>query len=403
MKNQNKKITTNFCFYSLIIGLFCIALGIIITGNDAKQYQFANSYCKKLYKKNQVIETVSIKEIETCLKKTEQIVFSSQKKELIKNANETKKYLILKEKINSEISNNVLKDQKSEDNIETISNESKQLRKDYTLKIKEEIKSIEQEVQYLKSIHLLIQNLFVDDSLTTVKESITKAEYESVKYLVNNINNIEVKNKYQELLNEAEKQLLIQKQEEEIKRSWVTLDVPYVSQNRVGVLNGCEAASLLMGIKYKGYLTDMDLITYAKNMPKSDDPNKGFYLDIFGLQPLTESHWIAPEPLAKYGQTSGANVIDGTGMSINELDRELDNGNPVVIYLTSEFKEAEEWSNGVPKNLHVQLLTGYNKITGEHLITDPWTQKNGDHHWVISKNTIETIYNNLGKRSVIIR
>ena len=60
------------------------------------------------------------------------------------------------------------------------------------------------------------------------------------------------------------------RQEEERKRqiaaAWTILDVPYISQNKNNVLNGCEVASLLMGLQYKGYLRNMDLKTYAQKV-----------------------------------------------------------------------------------------------------------------------------------------
>ena len=149
----------------------------------------------------------------------------------------------------------------------------------------------------------------------------------------------------------------------------------------------------------------MDLPTYATNMPKSDDPNTGFYLDIFGIEPTGVSHWIAPSPLANFGRESSGNqnIIDATGMNIEQIDNEIINNNPVVIYLTAKFKAPKNWSNGVPSNLHVLLLTGYNTITGQHIITDPWTKDDGGYEWILEKKEIENLYNSLGKRAVIVR
>jgi len=198
---------------------------------------------------------------------------------------------------------------------------------------------------------------------------------------------------------------IVVKQEEKIKKAWVILDVPYISQNNNNVLNGCETASLLMALQYKGYLQNMTLQEYAQNIPKSTDPNKGFTYDIFGIYPTNVPHWIAPSPLAEYGRiTSGnQNVIDITGYSVKQLDNEILAGNPVVIYATSKFTTPKEVIEGAPKNIHVLLLTGYNKITGEQLITDPWTHSDGKTTWTISKEKLETIYNAVGKKSVVIR
>ena len=108
--------------------------------------------------------------------------------------------------------------------------------------------------------------------------------------------------------------------------------------------------------------------------------------------------------LANGRNSSGnPNVIDGTGMSLEQLDRELDYGNPVVIYATAKFKTPKAVVEGAPKNLHVMLLTGYNKITKQHLITDPWTYDDGRTSWTLEKNELESIYDAVGRKNVIIR
>ena len=64
---------------------------------------------------------------------------------------------------------------------------------------------------------------------------------------------------------------LIMAIEEEFEASWVKLNVPYISQNKNDILNGCEAACMLMALQYKGYLKDMSLKEYVKLMPLSPD------------------------------------------------------------------------------------------------------------------------------------
>ena len=162
-----------------------------------------------------------------------------------------------------------------------------------------------------------------------------------------------------------------------------------------------------MGLQYKGYLKDMTLQQYVIDMPKSatNNPNEGFTHDIYTLQPNNVPHWIAPAPLADFGRKSSGNnnIIDGTGKTLRELDFEILNGNPVIIYATAKFKEPKEWIEGAPKNIHVMLLTGYNKITGEQIITDPWTQDDGKTTWTVKKEILEKSYNAVGQKSIIIQ
>ena len=109
--------------------------------------------------------------------------------------------------------------------------------------------------------------------------------------------------------------------------------------------------------------------------------------------------------IAGFGiDTSGnTNIINGTGLSIDELDQELDNNNPVIIYIIAKFNEPKEVIEGAPRNLHVMLLTGYNKITGDHFIVDPWTHDDGRTSWTVSKKLLEEKYNFVGKKAVIVR
>ena len=251
-----------------------------------------------------------------------------------------------------------------------------------------------------------IDNLFENSNKKNIKDTTTIELIEQYSVELNNIaqKDFIVKNK---IYLENAKLILEEKRKKEIENAWVKLNVPYISQNKNNILNGCEAASMLMALQYKGYLKEMTLQEYVTYMPLSqnNNPYEGFTHDIYSLQPLTIPHWIAPAPLTQFGiSTSGnTNIIDGTGMSIDELDKELDNNNPVIIYLIAKFNPPKETVEGAPRNLHVMLLTGYNKITGDHFVIDPWTHDDGRTSWTVSKELIEEKYNYVGKKSVIVK
>lgn len=173
--------------------------------------------------------------------------------------------------------------------------------------------------------------------------------------------------------------------------------VPRINQKE-GVLNGCEVASLLMGLQYKGYHQGMTLKQIAEAVPKTDDPHTGFILDIWDLLPLNQLHWIAPDALSKFGKRYYDGVIDISGASVEDLKREIDNGNPVVVYGTYYFQHPKSWCGEVPTNLHVMLMIGYNKRTGNIILIDPW----GGIEIVVSGNMFATQYN-LMKYAVAIR
>lgn len=160
-----------------------------------------------------------------------------------------------------------------------------------------------------------------------------------------------------------------------------------------------------MALQYKAYLQKMDIITYSINIPKTDNPNTGFYQSIFDLELSNLLHWIAPAPLAKYGhETSGNNnIVNATRKYLDELDKELENNNPVIIYATSMFENPKTWIEEVSNNLYVMLLKGYNKIKKAQITTDPWTYKTGRKKWNISKTKLEHLYNKIGKKVLAIR
>lgn len=157
--------------------------------------------------------------------------------------------------------------------------------------------------------------------------------------------------------------------------------VPYVSQLKpVYAPNGCEATSLLMGLKGKGY-TNLGLRAFLDNMPKtSSNPAKGYVGSPYG----NENHrflTIDPKPLAKYGQRYG-NVVNIQGATIEDIIKEIQNGNTVVIYVTLHWAPAYYKTlpiDGVPTrrifNNHVLLLTGYDPVKKAFYIADPYNHE----------------------------
>jgi uncharacterized protein YvpB len=189
----------------------------------------------------------------------------------------------------------------------------------------------------------------------------------------------------------------------------VTLKVPYVSQlTPTYAPMGCEGASLLMALKYKGY-TKESLKTFLDKMPKTkNNPYLGFagspYKIINGV-----FQSIFPKPLTAFGQKYNSKVVNATGYTTAQLKRELDKGNPVVVYVTVNFakprwKKYNMGSAGVVNivdNMHVMTLIGYNKTTGSYYVADPDRRTTNTKYWV-SKSVFETAYNAL-KYAVVVR
>jgi uncharacterized protein YvpB len=191
--------------------------------------------------------------------------------------------------------------------------------------------------------------------------------------------------------------------------STVTLNVPYVSQlTPTYAPMGCEGASLLMGLKYKGYTND-SLKALLDKMPKSaNNPYAAFagspYKIINGV-----FQSIFPKPLTAFGQTYSSKVANATGYTTAQLKNELDHGNPVVIYVTLKFARPV-WAKynmgsagyvNIVDNMHVMTLIGYNRNTGSYYVADPDSTLSSDKYWV-SKSAFETSYNAL-KYAVVVR
>lgn len=328
-------------------------------------------------------------------------------------------FVQLNNDINKIFPNKILNSSTNETIINQIKNKYNSLDKKYQVLLENEIKTIEEQYNNLVNVQTMIATLYKDKQKTTVSETVTRDQYQncvtklqslpqldvvySMKpYLNNALNKIEEKEKKAE----EDRRRQEEEQRRRIEQAYVILNTPYISQTANGVLNGCEVASLLMALQYRGYLTNTSLYKIATDVPKHEsDAYQGFVSSIFDLEPRDRPHWIAPSALAKFGRDySGyGNIFDITSSTPEQLKNELNQGNPVIVYITGFFKQPKNWYYEVPNNFHVALLIGYNKITGSYVLHDPWTTNNGNGRTIIDKNTFESIYNQIGKKAVVIR
>ena len=194
----------------------------------------------------------------------------------------------------------------------------------------------------------------------------------------------------------------------------VVNNVPYISQLKpVYAPNGCEGASLLMGLQAKGY-TDVGLKHFLDEMPKNtSNPDKGYVGSPYSIQANTYQT-IHPEPLAKYGQKYG-NVVNIQGASLDDIIREIQNGNTVVTYVTGTWTKPKYHKLNIEGkivnctwNSHIVLFTGYDPTINSFYIADPYNHKSAGgneskpfYYWK-NINTVNTTYNDR-KHAVVIR
>jgi uncharacterized protein YvpB len=423
-KNTNKKKI----YIAIIIIVLCIIVIVLIwtllsikhnrevqEAYNEKQkvlYNNAYRYCSKLFTDYVINDNVTSDEVNNCRDKLLKVDDKEKTVNIVNDCDMAVKYFDLDSEVNNYYNNDIVISNVTIDNINELKEKNELIGNDiYKDKISNRINDIENNYNEIVAVKNSIYSLYSDYDNRVVRDNVTRNDYQEVLNLYNNLKQDDLINEYKDSLDNVINTIRSREREEARKRqeainnSWVKLNVGYISQNENEVYNGCEAAALLMALHYKGYLSGTGLREYAEDMPKSDDPNTGFYLDIWGLDPTDVSHWIAPEALKNFGISSSgdSNIINATGYSFSQLTQEIVNGNPVLIYMTSQFRAPYNWSNGAPVNLHVQLLTGYNTMTGEVIIVDPWKYKSRSSYWTLSKATAESIYNQVGKRAVIVR
>lgn len=166
------------------------------------------------------------------------------------------------------------------------------------------------------------------------------------------------------------------------------LGVSFISQEAAGAPEGCEAASTLEALHYKGHATGMSLASFLKTMPiaANGNPYQGFggtpYAVVDGVYqsifPSAFTPWVA-------GFGGASNI---SGSSLDGIISQIAAGNPVVAWVTLNYQGPQwhryDWGNGID-NAHVVTVDGYN---GDSMhIVDP---ENGT-YW-ISKSAFNAAY-----------
>lgn len=184
------------------------------------------------------------------------------------------------------------------------------------------------------------------------------------------------------------------------------VSIPTYNQHSKGYPRGCEGVSLYMALRGKGYLKGVSLKKFMSKMPKSSsNPEKGFVGN--PKQGATSAAnrgkrtTINPRPLAKWGAKYGT-VECLQGASVTRLKKELQQGNPIVVWVTSGWAKPKwgrwSWGKAVTNN-HAVCLVGYNTKTGKYLIND--CSKGRGEYWV-SRSKFEKIYK-ARKFAVVVR
>lgn len=190
--------------------------------------------------------------------------------------------------------------------------------------------------------------------------------------------------------------------------------VPYVSQlYPVYAPNGCEPTSMLMALRGKGY-TNIGLRSYLDAIPKTKTNPRYGYVGVPYNVEEHRSQRIDPQALANYGCRYGK-VENIQGATIEDIKRELQNGNSVVVWVTLYWNEPYFKTlrvDGKPErriwNNHAVLLTGYDPDKKMFYVADPYNhEKSGAsrtkpfYYWK-SEKLIDKYYNYDNRRFAVV-
>lgn len=290
--------------------------------------------------------------------------------------------------------------------------------------------------------YLKIYNKLKDIDGIGYKEKITKLENE-YKQLLLNIDNLtekeiseiddvvlfnnELKNDYKNSLSEFEtlsskKNSLIEQktvlnnqyqdfvEEERKRKTHLISNVSKINQYSIGYPTGCESSALTILLNYWG--VNVSVADVVNVLPKGSKPyyKNGVkyggnpYLEFIGNPSDYYSYGVYDIPIQNVGNSFKNGIINGRGMSFNDVLKLVKEDRPVVVWSTM--------NNGIPHytnswiyeptgekinwlaDLHAITVVGYNDT--QVITSDSLT---GTFRY-FNKSTFESRYNAFGKRAL---
>lgn len=354
-------------------------------------------------------DKVNEKMVLTANKSVKKVKDQKIKKALSSKVEDIDDFIKMRTLLLSFFNDKVLKVEIVDDQLNKAQTQLLKLPKSFQPKLEPVLSDAKNQWQGIDDVKKLIRSLFDDEEMTIVAQGANRDVYTSALEKLNALPQRVIIDTYTPILASVEVELSKREEEEnrrieaereaaiqlaireaqeatdranqevanneKIQAANVMLEgVPYYNQVAAGLPNGCECASLLMALHYKGYASGVSLNALANACPRSDDPHLGFVFPMDSYWPNDRVHWIAPDALSKFGSEYG-NVVNISGCSTAALKSEIDNGNPVVVYGTYGFRDATGWDGEVPLNLHVMTLIGYNPLVNTYTLLDPYAGK----------------------------
>lgn len=403
-KRKLKKSVLGILICSLLL---CSGYIVVKAVKNQTLYTKASEALDTLFVSEELIyEDVKEEDVNNVLYLIDQVRDSSRKEEMQIRLQSVIDYMYVRDSLKEILQDNVLKSSVTSEELQQIIDKYDTLEPGVQTYVMDDLQSAKEQRKAIDEALDELNHWIDQDGV--VKEEVDREIYEHIlemfkalpqeDVLSDHQSKIDaVLNKIKEKEQKYQEQLALEEQRRIKEGTHMLYGIPIINQLEERVYNGCEAASLLMGLKYKGYASDWTLPLMASDMPKSDDPHKGFVSDIFNYAPRDRVHWIAPDALAAYGRKFYSGVYDISGASVEQLKAEIDAGNPVVVYGTDYYAEPGARDGEVFMNLHVQLMVGYNSYLNTIILNDP-----GHNEMSIPGNQFEYIYNHL-RFAVVIR
>ena len=217
-----------------------------------------------------------------------------------------------------------------------------------------------------------------------------------------------------ESLNEQKKTLTTQYnklvEEERKKHTYIIKNVKTINQYSIGYPTGCESTALTILLNYYGVNVSVkDVVSLLRkgDLPHSENGVRyggNPFLEFIGHPADPYSYGVYDEPIVLVAEQLKPGIINGRGMSLNEVLELVRQDKPVVVWNTMNLAvpyinqswiykptgETIKWLT----SLHALVVIGYND--SQVIVSD---SLNGKVRY-FDKKTFESRYNAFGKRAL---
>ena len=166
--------------------------------------------------------------------------------------------------------------------------------------------------------------------------------------------------------------------EEELRKTtYIIPSVPMINQYSLGYPTGCESAALTVLLRYWGLNINMSSVVnrlpkgklpyYENNVRYGGNP----YIEFVGTPSTYSSYGVYEKPIIQVANSFKSGVIDGTGLSLNQVLGIVKEGRPVIVWVSMNMAVPYISTSWIYKptgekiswmaNEHALVVVGYNK------------------------------------------